>query len=60
MTDREKIKKALSKAVKALYFDDNSDYGAFLWDIVGILGGDEASDLLGEDDEKAFEKYCKE
>jgi hypothetical protein len=54
----EKESEALRIAVKAIYFDDSSDYQSYLWDIVTILGGDEASNLLEEDAQKAFDKYC--
>lgn len=52
------VQKALKEAVKAIYFDDNSDYGSALWAIVDALGGKEAVDLLDENSEKAFDKYC--
>ena len=54
----EKEKNALAIAVKAIYFDDSSDYQSLLWEIVTILGGDEASNLLEEDAQEAFDKYC--
>jgi hypothetical protein len=56
---KNKIDSALSKAVKAIYLDDNSDYIHYLWQIVEILGGQEAVDLLDENEEVAFKKYCK-
>ena len=52
------IQKALKEAVKAIYFDDSSDYGSALWNIVDALGGKEAIYLLEEHSEKAYDKYC--
>jgi len=52
-------KEALSIAVKAIYFDDSSDYLSALWEIVNILGGNEAAELLENDESKAFEKYAE-
>ena len=55
----KKINEALSNAAKAIYFDDNADYEYYLWQIVKVLGGEEAVELLEEDSEEAYEKYCK-
>jgi hypothetical protein len=52
-----RMKLALSKAVEALYFDDNSDYGTYLWEIVEILGGEKAVELLEKDHQKAYDVY---
>lgn len=49
--------KALSVAVRAIYFADSSDYLSALWDIVKALGGAEAADLLEKDENAAYEKY---
>jgi hypothetical protein len=57
--EREKVKLALREAVKALYFDDSSDYRTALWKIVEYLGGSEACDLLEAEEEKAYEKYVE-
>ena len=54
----EIVKKSLSVAVSALYFDDSSDYGGALWDIVQSLGGNEAVNLLTGNEDKAHNKYC--
>jgi hypothetical protein len=51
-------KLALEKAVKAIYFNDNSDYEGYLWEIVRLLGGEKAVDLLKKDERKAYKKYC--
>lgn len=56
MTNQEK---ALGEAVAVLYFDDNSDYQSALWNIVKLLGGDDATNLLEHEPEKAYEKYSK-
>ena len=56
MTNEEK---ALGEAVAALYFDDNSDYQTELWAIVGLLGGDDATNLLEHEPQTAYEKYSK-
>ena len=53
------VKEALASAVKALYFGDGSDYGTALWEVVAALGGFEATELVEEDGEKAYEKYCE-
>lgn len=60
MASRKKEFKALGTAVKAIYFSDSSDYVAFLWEIVEILGGEEAYNLLENDEAKAVKKYCPE
>jgi len=52
------ISKAMSSAVAAIYFDDGSDYGAALWSVIKALGGQEAADLLEEDEHAAYKKYC--
>jgi hypothetical protein len=51
------VKLALSEAVLAIYFHDNSDYETALWNIVGFLGGNEATELLENDELAAFNKY---
>ena len=56
MKTKEKI--ALALAIKALYFDDNSDYETYLWNIVEALGGDKAVDMLENDSELAYQTYC--
>ena len=48
---------ALSEAVLAIYFHDNSDYETALWRIVKFLGGDEVVELLENNEEEAFHKY---
>ena len=53
------VDEALSQAVKAIYFNDNSDYLQALWEIVSALGGKSACELLEEDESKAFHKYAK-
>ena len=53
------VKKALSEAVAAIYFDDNSDYGNALWGVVAALGGPEACELLENDEKAAYDKYCE-
>ena len=53
-------KLALEKAVAAIYFNDNSDYEGYLWEIVKILGGEKAVKLLEKDENKAYKKYCEE
>jgi hypothetical protein len=53
------VDEALSQAVKAIYFNDNSDYLQALWEIVSALGGESACQLLEEDESKAFHKYAK-
>ena len=58
--DEEKINKALSKAVRAIYYEDSNDYDSALWAIVKALGGYEAVDLLEEDEESAYARYCDE
>ena len=55
MKTKEKL--ALAIAVKALYFDDASDYGSYLWNIVELLGGDEAVNMLENDGELAYQTY---
>jgi len=52
------IKLALSEAVQTLYSDDSADCGTTLWQIVNILGGEEAVNMLEKNCEKAYEKYC--
>ena len=54
---REAMDAALSEAVKAIYFDDNSDYETYLWSVIRALGGDEAVELLENDVEAAWYKY---
>lgn len=54
------IKKALSEAVAAIYFDDNSDYGTALWSVIEALGGNEVADLLEDDGHAAYKLYCSE
>ena len=51
-------KQALSVAVKSICFDDDSDYEEALWEIVRLIGGDDAVRLLEEDKEKAYKEYC--
>lgn len=52
------IKLALSEAVQTLYFDDEADCGTTFWQIVNILGGEKAINMLEKNCEKAYEKYC--
>jgi len=54
MTNEEK---ALGEAVAALYFDDNYDYQSALWKIVGLLGGNDATTLLENEPQAAYDKY---
>jgi hypothetical protein len=49
---------ALGEAVKAIYFDDSSDYGTALWQIVQLLGGNDAVGLLEADASAAYNKYA--
>jgi hypothetical protein len=58
--ERKKVRLALKEAVKTLYVDDNSDYGTALWKIVEYLGGEEACDLLEENEESAYSKYVED
>ena len=53
------VKKALSEAVAAIYFDDSSDYSSALWAVVRALDP-QAAILLEEDDGAAYDKYSKE
>jgi|AntRauTorckE6833_2_1112554.scaffolds.fasta_scaffold00240_15 hypothetical protein len=53
--DKEKVDKALERAVSALYFRDNADYGSYLWEIVEVLDP-ELCDLLEEDGDAAYEQ----
>jgi hypothetical protein len=52
--------RALAVAVKILYFDDASDYETALWEIVELLGGQEAVDMLENHESLAYETYCQE
>jgi hypothetical protein len=52
------LRMALKEAVAALYFDDSADYGTALWKVVEYLGGQDAADLLENDEEEAYHKYC--
>lgn len=54
------IQEALRIAVKALYFDDSADFGSSLWEIVKILGDDDAVNLLENDPESAYLKYVQQ
>ena len=54
------VKKALSEAIAAIYFDDNSDYSAALWTVVTALGGEDVANLLEKDGAAAYKKYCEE
>ena len=58
--ERNKTKLALKEAVDVLYFDDSSDYRTALWKIVEYLGGEEACDLLENNEEEAYKKYVEE
>lgn len=53
-------KSALSSAVQAIYFNDNSDYEPALWSVVKDLGGDRAVALLQSNPSAAFSKYSDE
>ena len=57
---KEKIKKALNIAVKAIYFADNSDYETALYQIVAALDCDETANLLAIDSSAVVAKYCPE
>lgn len=57
MTNQEK---ALGEAVAVLYFDDNVDYSSALWNIVELLGGEEATELLENDGAAAYKKYAQD
>lgn len=57
--DQEKVAEALGEAVAAIYFDDSSDFSASLWEIVRLLGGDEAVNLLDENANAAYRRYRK-
>lgn len=48
---------ALAEAVSAIYFDDNSDYETALWQIITILGGGDAVELLEHNRAEAYLKY---
>lgn len=50
---------ALGAAVAAIYFDDSADYAAALWQIIGLLGGEEAQRMLEEDEHEAYKKYAE-
>lgn len=47
----------LDEAISVIYFADRSDYLKALWEIVRVIGGEEAVSLLGSDERAAFEKY---
>lgn len=51
------IKKALHTAISALYFDDSSDYKSSLYEIIKLLGGDEAVQLFEQNPHQAFHVY---
>lgn len=55
---QEATRKVLSSAVKVIYLDDSSDYGPALWNIIGLTGGEEAINLIEDDEQAAYEKYC--
>jgi hypothetical protein len=55
----EKCNKALQVAVSAIYLADSHDYIAALWGVVRETGGEEAAALLEEDEQGAYDKYCK-
>jgi hypothetical protein len=57
---KDEIQEALRIAVKELYFDDSADFGSGLWEIVKILGGDDAVNLLENDPESAYLKYVRQ
>jgi len=48
---------AIGLAVSAIYFADSSDYLSYLWQIVKAIGGEEACNLLEEDESAAMDKY---
>jgi len=48
----------LATAAVAIYFDDSADYGSALWRIVRALGGEEACEVLGNDEAAAYRRYC--
>ena len=49
--------KALAIAVKALSFEDASDYGTALWEIVTEIGGPRAVSLLESNANLAYKVY---
>ncbi len=57
-TGKQRRKKALAYAVAAIYFNDSSDYGLALWEIVDTLD-EEACTLLAKDEATAFERYAE-
>lgn len=52
-------KLALSIAVRTIYYDDAADFGSALYEIVSALGGEEAIILLENDEDTAYNKYCR-
>ena len=59
LTHSPVVDEALSQAVKAIYFNDSSDYLQGLWEVVRALGGEDACKLLEENESAAFHKYAK-
>ena len=55
---QKKLDKVVELAVAVLYFDDRSDYGSALWDIINAVNSD-AAVLLEEDPSAAFDKYVE-
>jgi len=53
----ENTMEALGEAVSVIYLNDSSDYLSSLWEIVELLGGDEAVELLQDNGSAAFHKY---
>jgi hypothetical protein len=60
LTQDQKVISALKAAVTAIYFNDNSDYLEYLWEIVGTLGGNEMVELLGNNEKVAFDKCVQD
>ena len=52
------VQQALDEAVAVIYLGDSSDYLSALWEVVLALGGTEAVELLANDSQKAYERYC--
>lgn len=59
MNEENKIKKALSLAIRALYFEDSSDYETYLWQIADTLDPHSCK-LLEEEPHEAYRIFCAE
>ena len=55
----EANKMALIEAVKAIFYNEKTEFRTTLWNILRILGGEELANELKNNEDAVFDRLCK-